>query len=119
MPQLLAYAQAERPRGLLTSGSPVRYFVPVAPVALGSTAATLLRDWRSGKDRRLVAASAGCFLGAVALSGYLIRTVNLSLLRNDEPLTDLERRQLVASWHKINGARLLLLAAGSAVQPSR
>lgn len=58
-------------------------------------------------------------MGAVALNGYLIRRANLPLLRNGEPLSDLERRQRMVSWHKINALRLLLLAAGWAVRPSR
>lgn len=114
MPQLLVYAQPHRPRGLLTSGSPVRYFAPVAPVALGANAAALLVEWRSGEDRRRVATAAACLTGAVALSAYLIRTVNLALLTNNAPLPEPERRRLLARWHQINAARLLLLAAGSA-----
>ena len=63
VPQLLGWAQAERPPGLLTTGSPVRYFAPIAPLALGTTTSTLIRSWRSGQDRRPVAAAAGCFGG--------------------------------------------------------
>jgi hypothetical protein len=116
MPQLLAYARHERPPGLLTSGSPVRYYALVAPVALGANAVTLVHDWRSGRGRPLVAATMGCLLGAVALTGYLIRTVNLPLLRTDEPLTELERRQLAAHWHEVNAARLVLLAAAHVLE---
>ena len=119
MPQLLACARAERSPGLLTSGSPVRYFAPIAPLTLGATAITLARSWRSGQDRYRIAAAAGGFLGALGLSGYLIRTVDLPLLTNGEPLTEVERSQYAARWHMINTLRLLFLSAGLLIDPSR
>lgn len=110
MPQLLTDARPHRRPGLLTSGSPVRYFAPVAPMAVGATGTTLVRCWRAGGDRRLIAAAAGGAGVALALSGYLIRVVNLPLLRGSVPLTDPARRQLTASWHRANAVRLVALA---------
>lgn len=119
VPQLLGWARAERSPGLLSTGSPVRYFAPIAPLTLGSTTLTLIQSWRSGEDRYLIATAAGCFLGALGLSGYLIGTVNLPLLANGDSLTAIERSQLAARWHRVNALRLLLLGAGLLVDPSR
>lgn len=105
MPQLLADARARR-RGLLRTGSPVRYYAPVAPMAFGATAATLVRGWRTGADRRAITATAVSLASAAALSGYLIRSVNVRLLTSDEPLSDGDRRRLIATWHVVNGVRL-------------
>jgi uncharacterized membrane protein YeiB len=109
LPQLLAYARAERPPGLLTAGSPVRYFLPVAPAALVCT----------GKDRRVVAARATSVVGALALTGYLIRSVNVPLLNAREPLTDLEQADLCGMWQKANAVRVALVGTALALQPSR
>lgn len=113
-PQLLADARGRR-RGLLGVGSPVRYYLPLAPLAFGATGMTLVRGWRAGGDRRAVAAAAVGMTSAAALSGYLIRSVNLPLLTGDEPLTDSDRRRLVTTWHLVNGLRLgtLVLAMAS------
>jgi hypothetical protein len=120
MPQSLACARARR-RGLLGAGSPVRYYVPVAPVAFGATAMTLVHGWRAGADRRAIAASALGIASAAALSGYLIRSVNLPLLTGDEPLSDLDRRRLITTWHLVNGMRLgtLVLAMASLSRVTR
>ena len=114
MPQLLADARARR-RGLLGAGSPVRYYAPVAPLAFGATAMTLVHGWRARADRPAIAATAVGMTSAAALSGYLIRSVNLRLLTGDEPLSDLDRRRLITTWHLVNGVRLgtLVLAMAS------
>jgi hypothetical protein len=119
LPQLLAYARAERPPGLLTAGSPVRYFLPVAPAALVCTGISLVQDWRAGKDRRVVAARATSVVGALALTGYLIRSVNVPLLNAREPLTDREQADLCGMWQKANAVRVALVGTALALQPSR
>lgn len=119
LPQLLAYARSERPPGLLTAGSPVRYYVPVAPAALISAGISLVRDWRAGEDPRLVATRAASILGALALTGYLVRSVNVPLLKASKPFTDLERADLCRRWHTANAVRLTLVGTALALQPSR
>lgn len=95
------------PTGVLGRGSPVRYYLP-APVTLAATAVTVVDGWRSGDDRRaLVAAGAGVVV-AVALTGHLVRTVNIPLLRKDS--TAARSRSLGAHWHRVNVARLAALA---------
>ncbi len=117
MPQLLADARPRRSPGLLTSGSPVRYYVPVAPLALGATGVTLVQSWRSGGDRLLIAVTGTAVAAALALSGYLIQTVNQPLLAGTGPLTDVDRHRLVSTWHRVNAVRLVALAVASATSP--
>ena len=117
--QLLAYAQRDRPAGLLTAGSPARYFAPLAPPALVSTVISLAQDWRAGEDRRIVAARATSFIGALALSGYLIPFVNVPLLAAGRSLSDLEWAELCARWHQVNAVRVVLVGVALALQPSR
>jgi hypothetical protein len=107
VPQLIA--GANRQAGVLTTGSPLRYFGPVAPAAVGGTAAVLARSWLSGADRRDIVAAAATFGAALGLSAYLIRSINIPLLRGE---VDVEARaQLTSRWHRGNAVRLCLLAA--------
>lgn len=114
VPQVLAAARPERPAGLLAVGSPVRYYAPVAIVALAPTGISLLDGWRSGADRRLIAATATCVGSALALSAYLIQTVNIPLLAGNEPLGEADRHKLIARWHRGNAVRLVALGGASA-----
>jgi hypothetical protein len=45
MPQLLAAARPFRSPGLVTSGSPLRYYAPAVPLALGATGVSLWTSW--------------------------------------------------------------------------
>ena len=114
MPALLADARPNREPRLLGPGSPLRYYAPAAPVTLVSTGVTLVSGWRSGADRRAVAVSVVGTLVAAALTGYLVKAVNLRLLRGEEPLGDDERRRLVRTWHRANLVRLAALAVTAA-----
>ena len=58
VPRLLADAQPNREPKLLGAGSPLRYYLPAAPVTLAATAATLGDSWRSGGDRRAITTAA-------------------------------------------------------------
>ena len=68
----LISVSANRRAGILATGSPVRYFAPVAPAAVGGTAAVLVESWRTGGDRRAVAAATTTLVAALGLSAYLI-----------------------------------------------
>lgn len=114
LPQLLADARPARSPGILAVGSPVRYFAPVAAVALGPTAITLVESWRAGADRRLIAATAASVGSALTLSAYLIRAINVPLLVGSGPLTESDRDEVVAKWHRGNAVRLVALAGASA-----
>ena len=107
VPQLVA--MSNRRGGILASGSPARYFAPVAPAAIGGTAVTLLHASRSGGDRRAIAAAAAALSAALGLSGYLIASINIPLLRGK--FDNADQAALISRWHRGNAARLGLLAA--------
>jgi hypothetical protein len=113
MPQLLADAQPNREPQLLGAGSPLRYYLPAAPVTLVATAAALTDSWRSGGDKRVITTAAASTASAAALTAYLVRTVNLRLLHSKSPLSAAECRKLVRTWHRGNLARLLVLAVAA------
>ena len=107
VPQLIA--SANRQPGVLTTGSPLRYFGPVAPAAIGGTAVQLTLAWQRSADRRAAAVATATLGAAMGLSAYLIRTINLPLLSGE---VDVEMRpRLISDWHKANVVRLCLLAA--------
>ena len=107
VPQLIA--RANRQPGILAPGSPVRYFAPVGPAAVGGTAAVLVRSWRTGGDRRAVAAATATLGAALGLSVYLIRSINVPLLQGR--VGEEARPRLISRWHRGNAVRLGLLAA--------
>jgi hypothetical protein len=110
VPQLLADARPDREPRLLGAGSPVRYYAPAAPVTLIATAAALVDSWRSGGDKRAITVAAASTTSALALTAYLIRTVNLRLLKSTESLGATESHRLIKAWHRGNLVRLLALA---------
>jgi hypothetical protein len=65
----------------------------------------VLEGWRSGADRRLITATVTGVGSALAMSAYLIRTVNIPLLAGNEPLSEADRHTLVARWHRVNAGR--------------
>jgi hypothetical protein len=108
VPQLLADAPARR---LLGAGSPLRYWAPLGPLTLAATTTTLVGSWRSGGSKTAVVATAASTASAVAISAYLIRTVNIRLYGGS--LTDADRRALIGRWHRLNGVRLGALVIAS------
>lgn len=113
MPQLLAAARTRRATGLAGAGSPVRYFAPVVPVAIGATAVSLVRGALGDGDRRLIATTALGVASAVAMTAYLVRSVNVDLLRSATPVSEADERRMVATWHTVNTVRLVALAVAS------
>jgi hypothetical protein len=59
VPQLLADASTARKPSLVGTGSPVRYYAPLAPLLFGSSVVAMVDGWRSGADKRLLIAAAG------------------------------------------------------------
>lgn len=112
MPQLLADTGPARRPGLLAAGSPVRYFAPVAPLAVAATALSLIGRWRSNDDEEQnhIAVAGATTTVSVGLSVYLIRGINIPLLRDAAALTPAQRRQLIRTWHALNTVRLVCLA---------
>ena len=94
------------------SGSPVRYWLPAAPITVAATLASVVRGWRREADRPALAVAGACTVAGAALTGHLVRSVNRRLLGPD-PMDPAERRRLIRHWHRVNGVRLVL--AGSAL----
>lgn len=100
-------------RGPLGRGSPARYHVPAVPIVLGSALAAAATTTRRGPGQNAAVVAAASSMCATALSGYLIRTVNLRLFDDGPPIAEDERHRLVTRWHAVNRARLALLAVGT------
>jgi hypothetical protein len=79
----------------------------------GSSLAALVTGLRHDGDRPALAVAAGSSLVATALTGYLVRTVNLRLLDDGPPIGGDERQRLLDRWHGVNRLRLALLAVAS------
>ena len=114
VPQLLADASTARKPSLVGTGSPVRYYAPLAPLLFGSSVVAIVDGWRAGDDKRLLIAGAGSLATATGLSIYLIGTVNVPLLASPAQLTETERRRLIAIWHRINVVRLIAIVGSAA-----
>lgn len=94
--------------GVLAQGSPARYHIPTAPLVLGSavlSAATAHTE----PARRWARAGAGFTGAAAVLTGFLITTVNVPLLEGTA--SSEQRARLTARWHRVNWARLVLIAS--------
>ena len=107
VPELLSDAHEKRAPGLLRTGSPVRFYAPLAPLVLGATGVTLVKGWQVDDNKRLIVAAAASNAVALALSGYLIREVNLPLLRSADSLPTSGR--LIRIWHRTNAVRLIAI----------
>ncbi|MEV1292737.1 DUF1772 domain-containing protein [Pseudonocardia sp. NPDC049635] len=100
-------------RGPLAHGSPARYHIPSALMVLSCALGSAALATRRGAGQRATAVAAASSLCATALSGYIIRTVNLRLLDDGSPIAEDERLRLVSRWHRLNRARLALLAVAT------
>jgi Domain of unknown function (DUF1772) len=100
--------------GPFAAGSPVRYYLPAAPVTLATTLACVAAGWRRRACRPALAAAGLLTATGAALTGHLVRAVNLRLLDDDgRPADPAERQRLVAHWHRVNRVRLVVVAAAA------
>jgi O-antigen ligase len=102
---------------VLSSGSPVRYYLPALPVVIGGTLSAVLAGWRQRNERAWLAALAVSSLAGVVTTAWLVRTVNLKLFIAGHPLTRADQDRLLRIWYRVNGLRLL--AAGAACSSLR
>jgi hypothetical protein len=99
--------------GPFAPGSPVRYYLPAAPLTLAATFACVATGWGRRRDRPALAAAGLLATAGAAMTGHLVRAVNLPLLDGGEE-DRAERQRLVRHWHAVNRVRLLVVA-GAAV----
>ena len=102
-----AKVAADPPGGVLAPGSPARYFLPLAPLTVGSVVALAATE----RSRPALVAAA-CTVAGAALTGRLVTTVTIDLVEGT--VTDpAERARLVATWHRGNRIRLALVGAAA------
>ena len=105
-----------RPTSLLGAGSPVRYYVPAAPVAVASTLGAVITARGNARGRRWLAISSGCWVSGAALTAYLVRKVNIRLFFASDAATlppPADREALLRTWYRLNVLRIA--AAGGAL----
>jgi hypothetical protein len=95
-------------------GSPVRYYLPAAPVTVAATLGCVAAGWHRPADRPALAAAGVLTASGVAMTGHLVRSVVLRLLGvTDRPADDEQRQRLVTHWHRVNRVRLVVVAAAA------
>ena len=97
----------QRLASVLSSGSPVRYFLPGVPVVIGATLSSVLAGWRSRNARPWLASLAVSALSGFVATAWLVRTVNFKLFIAGQPLTPAARDRLLRIWYRVNVLRLL------------
>jgi hypothetical protein len=100
--------RSERPglATLLRPGSPVRYFLPAAPVTLAASIAAVIAGWDEPRDRKWLGAGAASTVSGVVLTAYVVRQVNRKLFFAAQPLAPAEQQELLRRWHRLNKLRL-------------
>jgi hypothetical protein len=100
-----AQASDAHARSVLGPGSPVRYYLPALPVTVVSTIGAIINGRGNPRSRRWLTVSAGCGAAGTALTGYVVRTVNLKLFFAAEPPPAAERDALLRTWYRVNVLR--------------
>jgi hypothetical protein len=98
-----------RDMSILGPGSPVRYYIPAPPVALVGTLGAVINGLGNPRSRRWLTVSAGCGAAGVALTGYVVRKVNLKLFFAVQAPPPAERDALLRTWYRVNALRTVLV----------
>ncbi|MCV7089871.1 DUF1772 domain-containing protein [Mycobacterium interjectum] len=96
--------------GMLGPGSPLRYYAPVAPITLATTAAAVGTGWATRGARPWLAVTAGCSVAGLAITGYLVKTVNLTVMFAATPPPPAEREARIGTWYRLNRFRIAAAA---------
>jgi hypothetical protein len=99
------------PRSVLGRGSPVRYYAPAAPITAATILTALVLSRQTRSIRRWLGTAAGCMILGSAITGYLVRTVNLKLFFGSEPVPAAERDALIRRWYRLNVLRTVATGA--------
>jgi hypothetical protein len=111
IPDRLA-SEDQRLDSLLGRGSPVRYYLPGIPLIVGATLASIASGWSSRHQRPWLVALGSATFSGIALTAYVVRTVNRRLFVAGQTMTPTERERLLRIWYRLNFARIV--AAGAA-----
>ncbi len=98
------------PTSVLGPGSPVRYYAPVLPATLASTAGAVTTGWGNRGARRWLSVAAVCSIVGAALTGYLVREVNMKVMFAATPLPAAERDARIRLWYRLNIVRIAAAA---------
>jgi hypothetical protein len=100
--------RSERPSlsTLFRPGSPVRYFLPAAPVTLAASIAAVIAGWDEPQDRKWLGASAASTVSGAMLTAYVVSQINHKLFFAAQPLEAAEQQELLRRWHRLNKLRL-------------
>ena len=94
-----------RIRSILGPGSPVRYYLPAPPIALAGTLGAVINGMENPRSQRWLTVSAGCWVAGAALTGYVVRKVNLKLFFGAEAPPPADRDALLRTWYRLNVLR--------------
>ena len=117
VPELLSKQNApegDKPpqMSLLSSGSPVRYYLPGVPVVIGATLLAVLSGWKWRSERPWLACLALSTLSGAVATVYLVLKVNLKLFYSGHTGAPIDQMRLLGIWYR--GNLLRLLSSGSA-----
>ncbi|BBZ73214.1 hypothetical protein [Mycobacterium paraseoulense] len=83
-----------------------------------TTAAAASSGWQIEGARRWLAATAGCSIAGLVISGYLIRTVNVGVMFAATAPPPAERDARIRIWYRLNLVRIAA-AAGALFAANR
>ncbi|MCO1660552.1 DUF1772 domain-containing protein [Pseudonocardia humida] len=96
---------------MLRPGSPVRFYLPLAPVTVGAAVAALGVGWNgAAAQRRWSTASVAGTLTAGLSTAYIVRAINVRLFFAAEPPSAEEREALLRRWYALNAIRMAATA---------
>jgi hypothetical protein len=101
-------------RSALATGSPGRYYVPLAPATFPVLAVALAAGWNRPASRPWLATATVASAAGMAGTAYLLRSVNPPLFFSPRPLSEMHRQPLLAKWYRINAIRLAASAVALA-----
>jgi hypothetical protein len=94
---------------LLGVGSPVRYYVPAAPVTAGAVLAAAATGWHRTGDRRHLATAAVGTVSAAGATAYAVRRIVVPVVFAATPPDGPERDRL-RRWHRLDVIRMVATA---------
>jgi len=107
-------ASTELSRRPFGTGSPGRYYVPLAPLNVPLAAASLLAGWNRPETRPWLTAAAVSSAAGGAATAYILRSLNPKLFFSPHPLDEADRKPLLARWYRVHTVRLAASAVAFA-----
>jgi hypothetical protein len=108
IPDRVAAAEAtpELPRSPFGTGSPGRYYAPIAPLNVPAAIAALVAGWNRSGSRAWLAVAVGSSAAGAAATVYLLRSINPRLFFSPQPLSEMRRKPLLKKWYRVHALRL-------------